>query len=47
MAQNMAENMTENMAEKTNSLDRSLTLPAVNNFMLSLTFIVTFFSIEY
>ena len=29
IAQNMAQNMAENMAEKTNSLDRSLTLPAV------------------
>ena len=31
MAQNIAQNMAENMAEKTNSLDRSLTLPAVKH----------------
>ena len=33
----MAQNMAENMAEKTNSLDRSLTLPAVKNFFSAWT----------
>ena len=32
MAENIAQNMAQNMAEKTNSLDRSLTLPAVKNW---------------
>ena len=31
MAQNIAQNIAQNMAEKTNSLDRSLTSPAVKN----------------
>ena len=45
----MAENIVQNMAEKTNSLDRSLTLPAVKNYLrLShfLTLIIFFSMLE-
>ena len=33
MAQNIVQNIVQNMSEKTNSLDRSLTLPAVKKYI--------------